>query len=306
MRGDGPLRQIGTVPKRLDVKVFADYLLTLGMKTRVDEAADGWIVWIYHEDHFPRAREELQAYVNGPDDPRYQNAVDAAEEIRRKQRELDQQFRKNYREVATMWASPGLRRRPLTTALVSVCVVVFVLQESSKGLSLKQRLWFAPIYVSATGGLKDGGFNEILHGELWRLVTPIFMHGSILHIFFNMWWLSSLGTMIEGRRGALRLAGLVLIAAILSNVGQYIWMERMDPGEPHTFEGMSGVVYALLGYIWMKGLYEPEQGMIIHPNTVNFMLLWLVLCMTGVVGPIANAAHFVGLMVGVALGVLRF
>ena len=46
------MRQIGTVPKRLDVNVLADYLLTLGMKTRVDEAADGWIVWIYHEDHF--------------------------------------------------------------------------------------------------------------------------------------------------------------------------------------------------------------------------------------------------------------
>jgi GlpG protein len=46
--------------------------------------------------------------------------------------------------------------------------------------------------------------------------------------------------------------------------------------------------------------------MIMHPNNVNIMLLWLVLCMTGVIGPIANAAHFVGLIVGVALGVLRF
>ena len=34
----------------------------------------------------------------------------------------------------------------------------------------------------------------------------------------------------------------------------------------------------------MKGLYEPEQGMIMHPNTVTIMLLWLVLCMTGVIG----------------------
>jgi GlpG protein len=300
------LRQIGTVPKRLDVKIFADYLLTLGMKTRVDEEADGWTVWIYHEDHFSRAREELQAYLNGPDDPRYQKAVDAAEEIRRKERELDQQFRKNYREVSQIWAAPGLRRRPLTTALVVICVVVFLLQRSNNGLSVERKLWFAQIYVSATGGLKDSGFHDILHGEIWRLVTPIFMHVNPIHIFFNMWWLSSLGTMIEVRRGGLRLAGLVLFAAILSNLGQYIWMERMDPGEPHIFEGMSGVVYALFGYIWMKSLYEAEQGLFMHPNTVNVMLLWLVLCMTGLVGPIANAAHFVGLMVGVALGVLRF
>ncbi len=132
------------------------------------------------------------------------------------------------------------------------------------------------------------------------------MHGSILHIFFNMSCLSYFGTVIEIRRGTLRLAGLVLIAAILSNVGQFMWMERTDPGEPHRFLGFSGVDYALFGYIWMKGLYEPEQGMTVHPNNVNIMLGWLVLCMTGMLGPIGNAAHFVGLAVGVALGVLRF
>ena len=137
-------------------------------------------------------------------------------------------------------------------------------------------------------------------------MTPIFMHVNILHIFFNMWWLVDLGTMIEIRRGTLRLALLILVSAVISNFGQYYWMERTDPGEPHLFEGMSGVVYALFGYIWMKGLYEPEQGMILHPNTITIMLLWLVLCMTGAIGPIANAAHFMGLVAGVALGALRF
>ena len=62
----------------------------------------------------------------------------------------------------------------------------------------------------------------------------------LLHIFFNMWWLTYLGTLIEVRRGTLRLAGLVLISAVVSNVGQYFWMERSDPGEPHLFAGMSG------------------------------------------------------------------
>ena len=56
----------------------------------------------------------------------------------------------------------------------------------------------------------------------------------------------------------------------------------------------------------MKGVYQPEQGMAVHPNTVNIMLLWLVLCMTGMIGPVANAAHFVGLAVGMAFGLLGF
>jgi GlpG protein len=71
-------------------------------------------------------------------------------------------------------------------------------------------------------------------------------------------------------------------------------------------QGFSGVVYALFGYIWMKGLYEPEQGMIMHPNTITIMIAWLFLCMTGLVGSIANAAHVVGLVVGVMLGLLRY
>ena len=146
-------------------------------------------------------------------------------------------------------------------------------------------LCFRRSYRDQEGRLHGNGLNDILHGQVWRLVTPIFMHVNILHIFFNMWWLVDLGTLIEVRRGTLRLAVLVLISAIISNFGQYLWMERTDPGVPHLFGGMSGVVYALFGYIWMKGLYQPEQGMILHPNTITIMLLWLVLCMTGCDGP---------------------
>jgi GlpG protein len=300
------LRQIGTAPKRLDVKVLADYLLTLGMKTRVDEEADGWTVWIYNEDHFPRAREELQAFLNRPDDPRYQKAADEAEEIRRKQRDLDQQFRKNYREVSDLWSYPGLRRRPLTVILAAICVVVFLLQETpSRGARIESRLSFSTAYIDQQGHEHGTGLSDILHGEVWRLITPIFLHFGIMHLLFNVWALSSFGTMIEVRRGTMQLAALVLVSAVASNLGQYLYMERLDPGEPQLFGGISGVICALFGYIWMKGMYEPEQGMILHPNSVTVVLLWLALCMTGLLGQIANAAHVVGLVVGVAAGVLR-
>jgi GlpG protein len=304
-RGNSPVRQIGTLPKSLDPKLFADYLLGLGIKTRVDSQPEGWQLWIYNEDHFTRARDELQSYVSAPDSPRYRDAQQAAEAVRRKQEQIEREFRKNDRRVADLWAYPGFRRRPLTMALVAVCVVIFLLQQSNWGDSVEEKLFFVSYYQDAQGHIDDG-LSGLRHGEIWRLVTPILMHGSILHIFFNMSWLTYLGTLIEIRRGALRLAGLVLISGILSNVGQYMWMERTDPGVPHYGLGFSGVIYALFGYIWMKGLYEPEQGMTVHPNTVNLMLLWLVLCMTGLLGPIGNAAHFVGLAVGVALGVLRF
>jgi len=307
MEGIDAVRQLGILPKGVDPKVFADYLLTLGMKTRIDEQPEGWSVWIYNEDHLERAREELRGYLGGPEDPRYGEAVAAAKAVRRQEQELDQKYRKNYREVTDLWAYPGIGRRPLTLALAAICLVVFLLLQSpGSAARVEEKLSFTTAYRDEHGRARSNGLNDILHGEVWRLVAPIFLHERILHFFFNAWALVLFGTMIEVRRGTLRLAFLVLVTAVGSNLGQYLYMEQGDPGEPQLFGGISGVICGLFGYIWMKGLYEPEQGMILHPNTITFVLLWLALCMTGMVGPIANAAHVVGLVIGVAFGVLRF
>ncbi len=146
------MRQLGILPKGVDPKVFADYLLTLGMKTRVDEQPEGWNVWIYNEDHLERAREELQGYLSRPEDPRYGAAVEAARTVRRQEQALDQKYRKNYREVTDLWASPGFRRRPLTVALVVICLIVFLLRESPGNASLvTEKLSFTTAYLDEHG-----------------------------------------------------------------------------------------------------------------------------------------------------------
>jgi len=300
------LRQIGTLPRNLDSQIFGDHLLALGMKARFDEQPDGWLVWIYNEDQLARAKAELEAYVRQPDDPRFGEAARTAEEVRRKEAKLDKEYRKNFREVTDLWSGLRLRRRPLTMALAIVSIVVYLLQQTPFRPSVVSLLRFATAHFDPERGWVNSGLDPILAGEVWRLVTPIFLHFGPMHILFNCWAITLEGTMIEVSRGTLRLAILVLVSAVLSNVGQYIYMDRADPEAVQLFGGLSGVGYALFGYLWMKGQYEPEQGMILHPNTITTMLLWLVLCMTGVLGPIANAAHVVGLLVGVAFGALRF
>ncbi len=303
------MRQIGTLPKGPDPKVLTDHLFSLGIKARLDERPEGWDVWIFNEDQVALAHDELREYLSRPDDPRFRASAPTAAAIRRKQEDLDKQYRKNFREASDLWAVPGFRRRPITSLLVAACIVIFILQRSSQGSVVEQRLFFSS-YERQGGERRSHGLDDIQRGEVWRLITPILMHGNILHLLFNMSWLTGLGTMIEIRRGTLRLAGLVLIAAVISNTGQFLYMEQADPGEAHPFYGMSGVVYALFGYVWMKGLYEPEQRMIMHPNGVLMMMMWLFLCMTdsmsSLIGPVANAAHVMGLVVGVTLGVFRY
>jgi GlpG protein len=79
---------------------------------------------------------------------------------------------------------------------------------------------------------------------------------------------------------------------------------------------MSGVVYGLLGYLWMKMVYEPDAGMNVSGSTVVILLVWLVVCLFGLPdsGPrdsasrevtvqhVANMAHLTGLVAGTVVG----
>jgi GlpG protein len=137
--------------------------------------------------------------------------------------------------------------------------------------------------------------DHLKRGQVWRLITPIFIHWGILHLIFNLFWLRDLGGMIEVQRGTRVLLPLVLVVAILSNIAQYYHHG------PSGFGGMSGVNYGLFAYVWIKGRYQPYLGLGISQQSTMILIAWLFLCMTGLVGDIANTAHVVGLIVGGAI-----
>ncbi len=139
---------------------------------------------------------------------------------------------------------------------------------------------------------------EIRSGQYWRLITPIFIHFGILHIVFNSLWLWELGGAIERTSQAWKLGALVFVIGLVSNLGQYIY------GGPY-FGGMSGVVYGLLGYVWAQGKFNPAARLILNQYVMVMMLVWFALCWTGMLGPIANMAHTVGLLAGVLWGWLE-
>ena len=64
---------------------------------------------------------------------------------------------------------------------------------------------------------------------------------------------------------------------------------------------MSAVNYALFGYIWIKGRFQPQLGLQVGEQTSIILMAWLFLCMTGWMGPVANAAHVAGLIAGAAI-----
>jgi GlpG protein len=142
------------------------------------------------------------------------------------------------------------------------------------------------------------GFYSVLHGQVWRLVTPIFLHFGFLHILFNMMWFKDLGGAIELRKSSRFLLIFIGVTAALSNAAEF-WMTSHP-----LFGGMSGINYGLLGYIWMKSRFDPSSGFFIDKQAVTMMVIWFFVCLFGLVGNVANVVHGVGFAVGLVWGIL--
>ena len=146
-------------------------------------------------------------------------------------------------------------------------------------------------------------YSGLEQGQYLRLITPIFLHFGLMHLAFNSIWLAMLGSRIERQQGAIHLLLVVIVCGAVSNMVQYNWS-----GSKY-FGGMSGVIYALLGYLWIKHKLRPATTMPLPSGTMLFMVGWLLFCMTGVLElalgiAVANAAHLSGLISGLVLGVM--
>jgi GlpG protein len=153
------------------------------------------------------------------------------------------------------------------------------------------------------GAGPSAALGDIHRGEVWRLFTPILLHIGWMHLIFNMTAVWYEGTVIEYCRGTRTLAVLGVVSAVTSNVGEYLYQIYFTRGL-HLWFGISGVGYAMFGYIWTKSLVQPEHGIRIDPRSIRPMLLWLLLGFVGF--PFANGAHVVGLVVGILFGLARF
>lgn len=297
----GNMRLIGYIQGADHARTFGDFLYAQGIGNQVDrEQGDRFEVWIQSEDQVERGKDYLREFQSNPKGQHFVDAASKAKEQRLREaleKEAYAKKVKDSREITN--PGPEVSTGRLTLILMVICGVVFLLQSFwNEELVFK---WLGISKYQRGGG--SLGLPEVRQGQVWRVITPIFMHGSFIHIFFNLMWMRILGTIIEYRQGWKWLLVVVIVTGGVSNLAQYYISGPM-------FYGISGVVFGLLGYIWMKGKFDPLAGMFMPQGVVFMMLLWLGLGVSGALEAgfgmrVANTAHIGGLLAGCLLGLLN-
>jgi rhomboid protease GluP len=137
--------------------------------------------------------------------------------------------------------------------------------------------------------------NLTLHGQWWRLFTSLFLHGSLLHLAFNMIALWQVGQLVERLFGSLRFVGLYLFAGLCGGIASVMW-------NPHVNSvGASGAIFGIVGGLFA---FMRRENSGIPPTVVNnlrgSLVPFLVFNLAaGFLYPHTdNAAHIGGLVGG--------
>lgn len=326
------MRKIGTLTTETDAIRFGDYLFVKGIENNVEDGEGGaFEVWVHDDEQLAEGRRHLDAFLANPGAAEFSTGKDA-ERIRREQERAD--ARKKSRVITRERLGyernfVGFASVPMVLAVLSLIATMFAgelgllpgstpmttPEEIAKAERLfEHREWLtmtrligprvddAEKIMEGIGSPErlgrlfvDRSLPEVRRGEVWRLITPIFIHFGILHLVFNLMWLRDLGGFFQDRFGVRFLVLFIFITGAVSNYGQLLWSGPM-------FGGLSGVNYALFGYLWMRGKHDRFAAWALNPQLVQMMMVWFVACAMGLVPNVANFAHGVGLVAGMAWG----
>jgi GlpG protein len=277
------MRLVGEVADAKLAEKFVTFLASKGIDAQVRDQEPGFGIWVLDEDELSPGTTHFQDFLKNPNSEQF-NITKAPVP---KKEKIDVSGR-SWPSQTSQGQTP--LNFPVTWTVIGICVMMSLLA-LSPGLAV-----FRGFFYFSTEMGRD--FPEIREGQVWRLVTPIFLHGNALHLFFNMIWMYQLGGEIESEEGS-RFLGLFLVfAAIVCDIAQYL---VSGP----AFVGLSGVVYAFLSYIWMMSRRSSKTQYAMNDQTLIFMLVWLLICIVGIIPSVANTQHVVGLLFGFAWGWIR-
>lgn len=274
--------RVATIPEQVSLDRFSLWLKAQNVTHEVHREDNHQVLMIENEGLYEPVRKALEHYLEAPESY------------------MDPAPRRG--PVPGHWqASPG--QAPLTLGLLVLAALVawvtgFGLREDMVAMLTLVNPFE---YATETAGQRLGALLATLSsGQVWRLLTPDILHFGLTHLIFNavmLWYLGSQVEVLDGRRHAIV---LFLISSLAANLPQYLI------GGP-LFGGLSGVVYAVLGYVWISNYFRPRFQF--PPALMTVAVVWLLIGFTPLTqmllgASMANAAHLGGLIAGLLYGAL--
>jgi membrane associated rhomboid family serine protease len=187
---------------------------------------------------------------------------------------------------------------------------------------------FVLIYLQS-GGENSPSFNSALvaygaktnalinAGQWWRLVTPIFLHGGVIHLLMNMYGLWVLGPYVERLYGSAKFVFFWVLTGVAGVVASYLTVRpgmRLNMVSRFLFKnadiasvGASGALFGLIGVLFVFGIkfrHELPDGFKRAFGTGMLPTILLNVFIGFTIPVIDNAAHMGGLIAGAALALV--
>ena len=175
------------------------------------------------------------------------------------------------------------KARPVVTyAILAITVLVFIAQYVSQST--------LGVDIPAAIGLKVN--DLIAQGQVWRLFTPMFLHGNLLHIGFNMYALYLFGPGLERHFGHTRFLALYLLGGFAGNVGSLMFSAAPSLGSSTAIFGLLGAEAVFL--------FQNQKilGGIARRALNNIILIAVINLAIGLSPGIDNWGHLGGLVGG--------
>jgi rhomboid protease GluP len=171
----------------------------------------------------------------------------------------------------------------VTYALIGITLLIFILQMATESLLRTD--------IPAMLGMKENSL--IVQGQIWRLLTPVFLHGSILHVGFNMYALWIIGGRMERAYGHGKFTVLYFLSGYTGNVFSFLF-------QPSPSLGASTAIFGLLAAEGVL-LYQ-NRRMIRDARSMlqNIIIIGVINLLIGTTGGIDNWGHLGGLLGGAA------
>lgn len=158
----------------------------------------------------------------------------------------------------------------------------------------------ATVSIGSMFGLSADPFlldDRAFWNQPWRILLTTLPHGSVMHLFFNLYWTWVLGVAVEHLFGSRVWLLMVLPGAVLASCAEFTFSQ--------TPIGLSGVVFALFTFLWVVSRRIPRLRPIIDRRTALIFAAWFFVCIALTafdVLPIANLAHGGGALYGALAG----